>query len=583
MLLPVDFTIPAVFLVACAVTVLLRRWAPLWGAVAKPRQDRWHRRPTALLGGVGIAAGLAVGLALDFREAIRGWPLLAASGFLFAVGLWDDLRPCKPYVKLVLQIVAASLLLSVHWLLPWTRITLINEVITLFWLVGVTNAFNLLDNMDGLAAGIALIAALFQAADFYLNGQSALALLPLFLAAAVAGFLLFNFPPASIFMGDSGSLLLGFFLAGSCLMSDWRRSQGLAASLLAPVLIMLVPIADTTLVTFSRKLYGLRASQGGRDHSSHRLVALGISERRAVVLLYGLAFACGGMALMLRFVGAETLFFLAPCFGLGFLLFVLRLFLIKVYPDEVARSITPLRAMVGFSYKRRFFEIALDLLLILLAYYGAFLFRFGGLIPGQEFSLFHRFVPLVLALEMLVFLAGGLYHGLWHYVGLEDLGVIFACSLAAAAASAIAILALQHAPRLSLSVLALNGILLLFLVSGSRISLRFLAGWLRHQAAPDPRAGVPVLIYGAGVRGELLARDLLSRPGYRPVGFLEDDPMLVGRRLHGIPIYSLSKGMQLREQLSIGQIFVSADRDPDPDLTALGIPVRYVAWTETMN
>src|SRR5262249_9820274 len=156
----------------------------------------------------------------------------------------------------------------------------VDMILTLVWVVGVTNAFNLLDNMDGLAGGMAFIAGGFRLALFLLEGNLAAAIMTAGFMGAVAGFLIRNVPPARIFMGDAGSLFLGFFLSGLCLVVDAAYySRGIMAVLAVPVLLVLIPIFDTTFVTVTRLLRGQAVSQGGRDHTSHRLVALGASER----------------------------------------------------------------------------------------------------------------------------------------------------------------------------------------------------------------------------------------------------------------------------------------------------------------
>ena len=166
------------------------------------------------------------------------------------------------------------------WRSPWTDSAIINIALTAFWLIGITNAINLLDNMDGLAAGISAIAALSLAVGFGASGQTYEILLLSIFAGALVGFLVFNFNPASIFMGDCGSMFIGFFLASSVLLNQiGGRSRGIVSVLAVPALILFVPIFDTTFVTVLRKIWGRKASQGGRDHTSHRLVALGLSER----------------------------------------------------------------------------------------------------------------------------------------------------------------------------------------------------------------------------------------------------------------------------------------------------------------
>lgn len=572
-------TIIEISIVALGVSIAATatvRWLARWlGVVAMPRADRWNRKPTALLGGVGIFVAFATGMLL-FRPSVPGlWPLMGAATFLFLVGLADDILTLKPHVKLVMQVVAASVLPLAGLVLPWTPFRIVNDVITLFWMVGITNAVNLLDNMDGLAGGVTALACIFQAADFLVNGQATAAVVSLLLASAIAGFLVFNFFPASIFMGDCGSLFLGFMLGGTALLNNWGRSRGLVAVLMTPVLIMLVPIVDTSLVTITRMLRGRPVSQGGKDHVSHRLVATGLTERRAVLLLYGLTAVSGGIAFDLHYLHEEVLYLLVPCFALMVLFFALHLGTIRVYDKEEAPQGNLLSLLIDFSYKRRIMEVLFDLVLMTLAYYGAFLLRFGGAIPSRQLLLFERFAPLVLGVETALFLAGGLYRGLWRYVGMEDVLVIVRCVLLAGAGSATAILLTQPRPRLSIALMILNTILLLLLVAGSRVALRLIRTWLRSYAARDHSA-TPVVIYGAGVRGELLARQMLTQGKYVPVGFLDDDHNKAGRCLRGISIYRPSDLGSLTRKHAVSEVLVSSARIPEEKARALGLAIRRV-------
>ncbi len=196
----------------------LPRWgvrlcALQFGWVEQPRADRWHRRPTARFGGIGILAGLAVAVSVftHIPQQLVGLSLLALG--MFTIGLVDDVIGLRPQSKLVTQIGAGVLLYLVGFRfnasLPWA----VDFFIVLVWVVAITNAMNLLDNMDGLAAGIAVIAGLFRLALYLSDGNQSGALLSAAFVGAVSGFLIFNFSPASIFMGDCGSFLIGFVLA----------------------------------------------------------------------------------------------------------------------------------------------------------------------------------------------------------------------------------------------------------------------------------------------------------------------------------------------------------------------------------
>ena len=217
------------FAAALALTPAVRALARRIGMVARPKAYRWHTRPTALLGGLAIFAAVALAALLFVPKSPQVVAVLVASGFMFALGLADDLRNLKPYQKLIGQIVCAAGVVACRLVLPWTGLLPVDMAITMVWLVGITNAVNLLDNMDGLAAGIAAIASAFLALNFLGNGQANEAMLLGILCAALAGFLVYNANPATIFMGDCGSLFIGFLLASAALISGTlaiRSSSG---------------------------------------------------------------------------------------------------------------------------------------------------------------------------------------------------------------------------------------------------------------------------------------------------------------------------------------------------------------------
>jgi UDP-GlcNAc:undecaprenyl-phosphate GlcNAc-1-phosphate transferase len=251
----------------------------------------------------------------------------------FTTGLVDDLRRLRPYQKLAGQVLAAAVLLLDGVTFRGTGWPPLDCAITLFWLVGITNALNLLDNMDGLAAGVATVAAGFLAVDCWLGGQPGAAEWLAAFAGALLGFLVYNSHPASIFMGDGGALFIGIFLAALALVGKPAGDSAGPLSVAVPVLILAVPIFDTTLVTVCRKLAGRAASQGGRDHTSHRLVALGLSERQAVWLLYGLAALAGSVAMGVRTVAVEVGLLLTAGFVVLLILFGLFLGRIPVYGE----------------------------------------------------------------------------------------------------------------------------------------------------------------------------------------------------------------------------------------------------------
>jgi UDP-GlcNAc:undecaprenyl-phosphate/decaprenyl-phosphate GlcNAc-1-phosphate transferase len=552
-------------------TRILRSLANRVGLVAAPRQDRWHKKPTPLLGGVAIYAAFVIGYCILAPKLASVVPILAAGTLLFFTGLVDDIVRIKPYAKLVIQLIASAILVYFGLRLPWVEYQWVNDVITIFWLVGITNAINLLDNMDGLAGGISLVACVFLTITFLLNGQFEEALVPALLGGAVLGFLVFNWNPASIFMGDSGSMFLGFVLSGAALLSDTGRFRSLTSVLLTPVLILMIPIFDTCMVTITRKLSGRAISHGGRDHTSHRLVALGVTERRAVLLLCFFAVVCGVLALMVRVLETTFILALVPAFALLVVFMGLYLGKVRIYEtNEQAAGLSTLSAFADFTYKRRIFEVLLDVVLVALAYYGAYVLRWDGALGGEQLEILLRTLPLVIMIEMAFFLLGGVYRGLWRYVGINDLLVVSKSVAAGATVSTLAVFAIYSFKGPSRAVFLLNMLLLLVLMSASRLSFRLLRELIEGRDGLHPDAK-PVLIYGAGDGGELLIREILNNSDHRyaPVGFIDDDDRKAGKLIHGYRIFESDQLPDLIRAYGIKEVLISSLKVPDSRLDLL--------------
>ena len=553
------------FGLALVLTPLVRALARRAGLVAKPKSDRWHKKPTAMLGGVAIWASVVVAYLAFVPSTPYGWVIVYSSTFLFLVGLLDDLIHTKPYQKLIGQILGAAFVIYYGLSLPWTNSHLLNMALTIFWLIGITNALNLLDNMDGLAGGIAVIASAFLALSFIHTGQFVEALMVLIFAGALVGFLVYNTTPASIFMGDCGSLFVGFFLASSALVNvSGGRSRSFLPVLAVPILILFIPIFDTTFVTILRKLSGRAASQGGRDHTSHRLVALGMSERHAVLMLYGFAALSGFVAVLVQRVKLDVS--LAAIAGFTILLTLLGVYLagIKVYDqtEEVkALKDKPLYTfLVDLSYKRRIFEVLLDVILIILSYWLAYAIKFGPLSESPAWNLFLRTLPVLVFVKMSTFLVMGVYRGIWRYTSIDDLVVFAKAVVVASVASCLAVLFAFRFEGFSRIVFAIDGTVMFLFIAGSRMAFRLFRQLL---PATKGREGRRVLIYGAGDGGELLLRELLNNRTLQlsPVGFLDDDPSKSGKLIHGLKVFGANGDLgNICEQHEIHEVVISSSQ-----------------------
>ncbi len=475
-------------------TYLVRGAARKYRFVAKPKSDRWHKKPTALMGGVAIFAATFVVFLLLVPKSTNAWVILAGSTILFAVGILDDVLSIKPYQKLVGQFIGVAFVIGAPTIvgepllvLPWTGYEIVNIWITSFWIIGITNAINLLDNMDGLAAGISAIAAFTLAIILGGTGSHAELILICGFIGALLGFLVFNMNPASIFMGDSGSMFVGFFLAASVLLNQTGgRSRGIFTVLAVPALILFVPIFDTTFVTILRKIWGRKATEGGRDHTSHRLVALGLSERSAVLMLYGFAIVAGAISLSISHLPTAQGVALISLFSLLLVLIGVYLAKVKVYEEQDEALALQNNAAHAFlldiSYKRRVFEVILDALLITLAYYAAYLIQIPQFERSADWDTFVKSLPILIVMKLGAFLVVGVYRGIWRYTGVKDLVTFSKGVVLGSALSVLTILLLYRFQGFSRAVFVLDSVFLLIALAGSRMAFRLFRQML---AEPD--------------------------------------------------------------------------------------------------
>jgi len=495
-----------------------------------------------MLGGIGIFAGLLAGfglaVAVDAAPANReALAILGGCAILFVAGFLDDLFSLGPIPKLAAQLAAAGLViangLTISGLI---RNDVVAGAVALVWLVGLTNAFNLLDNMDGLAATLAGIAATFFAIDAVTVHKShAVLALSLALALACAGFLPFNLRPrrsAAVFMGDSGSQMLGFALAAFGLSASWKVAGTTVATLLLPILVLAVPILDTTLVTVVRLLDGRPVYQGGRDHTSHRLVYHGLSERRAVVLL----------AVISAALGTTSLFYSVLDNGWVTLIGVLLTFALLVQFASVLSDVEREPAFAGerswlrtfVANPRRLVESIVDFAVVTASFAVAYYLRLQGSGNGYQRHIFLVSLAIVLAVRYLAFIPFGLYRGVWRYAGARDAASIVSAVVVSEVVAYLILDATQVWGPFPRSIFIIDALVCTLLVGASRFWER---AFVRAVSALTSRGDRQrTLIVGAGRGGRSLLRELRETPGGQVVGFVDDDPRLSRRRLQGVPV-----------------------------------------------
>lgn len=301
-------TYAVTFLIALSVAVLVTplsiKLAKRWGAIDQPGGRRVHVQPIPRLGGLAIYAAFwsAVALTQTWDQSI--WGLFWGSTLIFLVGIWDDIRGMRPLVKFFWQLAAASLLLFFgfsmeHVSLPFVgsvNLGVLGLVLAVFWVVGLVNTVNISDGLDGLAAGICFVAALVLFWSANQISQVPEAHMTLALAGAALGFLFFNFHPAKVFMGDSGSMFLGFIIGGISIMGLLKTATVLG--LIFPLLVLGMPLTDLTFAIIRRKLRGSSIASADRGHLHHRLLDAGLSQRQAVLLLYIMSAGFGLIAVL---------------------------------------------------------------------------------------------------------------------------------------------------------------------------------------------------------------------------------------------------------------------------------------------
>jgi UDP-GlcNAc:undecaprenyl-phosphate/decaprenyl-phosphate GlcNAc-1-phosphate transferase len=523
------------FALSLVLSLAVRATARRLGLVAQPRPDRWHRRPTALFGGIAIALGFAGPVLLlgTFGEV---WPVLALALPLLLVGLADDLHRLPPGAKLVFQIVAAAGALYFGYRLGWTGSITVDSVLTFVWLVGLANAFNLLDNMDGLAAGVAAIAAAAYLALSITHGAPSDALMFGALLGSTAGFLVLNFQPASLFMGDTGSLFLGFTIALLSIKLGPGLGTGGASAVIIPVAVLSVPIFDTTFVTFVRSLAGRRISVGGRDHSSHRLVALGLPEREAVLVLYACACVAAAAGLSVFYLGLSHANILVGAVLVALTFFGVHLGQVRVY-DAATTPPGPGNAVAvvlrRVTSRTRLLDLALDIGVITLAYYTAYRLRFSDFEFQYFFPIFARSLPVVVAVTVTSFWLAGAYRGIWKYFGTRDAIVLLQGTALATVSSVAAMSYLFRFEGYSRAVFLVFAALAFVMLSVGRASFRLVHDFTGRVKASGRR----VVIYGAGDAGLAalrLARG--ERLAVHVIGFIDDNPEMHTRSVQGVRV-----------------------------------------------
>lgn len=493
------------------------------------------------MGGTALAGAVAVGVGVGRVPVLQVWPVCLGAGLMFVTGVIDDRWGLRPDAKVLAQVIAAALLLYAGHAFWRGGPAWVSMPLTFLWVIGVTNAFNLIDGIDGLAAGVATVAAGALVLISIALGQWGLAALMTAVVGATLGFLVYNAPPARVFMGDCGSLFLGYLLAAGAL-----RVQGggePVVGTLVPIAVLAVPIFDTTFVTITRLLRGQSVARGGTDHVHHRLVRLGFSERRAVATLCGVSALFGGAAVAALWMRPQLTLAIASLGLVAAMVVGTYLATTSRYSPEEPLTLPRLtkrmgafmRTFAGGSAWKSVAGVLADLLVVGAAFVVAVHLRYGGVPPPDWTALMPKALPGIIAGKLLVFYAYGLYEGIWRHAGTPE-GVRLATGSVAASllVGAGLVLATEVGAGTLLPVLIIDWAAATLGIAGTRFSFRA----LRQYVAARREDGRRVLLYGSDADAMLVLRHLRHHPELdrSVMGILDDDSTRHGYRVQGVEV-----------------------------------------------
>ncbi|MDI6802813.1 MAG: hypothetical protein QME58_03070 [Bacteroidota bacterium] len=534
------------------------------GAMDIPNERKVHKFPIPRLGGLAIYLSFFISLVLciyfnptiNFINPSTGIMLLVSLTLVLILGIWDDIKQISPGKKFIGQWLAATLVylagfrisaITSPFDLELMNLGIFDYPATILWIVGITNAFNLIDGLDGLASGIALIASITMFSLSLLRDDLTSSFLSLLLIGATLGFLRYNFNKAKIFLGDSGSLFIGFALAILSMMSTTKGST--AFSIIVPILILGLPIMDTLLSMLRRSMRSIVGDYEDsrpfikkvvsifypdKGHVHHRLMSFGISDRKVVIILYvvSIIFSVGAFAITI----ANTIIAIPILIIIGLATF-LGVSQLGYKEMALLRNGTLLPIYEKPFFKSSLFHGFLDLVSISLAF--GITYYLTSIIYQADFlydKSFYKDLAIISGTQFSILFFGGIYKLTMKQLGLGDLlKILKAIIVAVFFTWLIFSIAHQSFSYLNLSFLLLNFYLLTTFVLGGRLLFNIL-NYLSHN--DDPNGRKKVLVYGAGADGLKIIEQITKNSFYNifPVGLLDDDPHLLGKRINGFKI-----------------------------------------------
>ncbi|MEX2351376.1 MAG: hypothetical protein WD529_02975 [Balneolaceae bacterium] len=562
----VAFLLPLIL--SLVLTPLVIKFANGIGATDSPGDRKVHTSVMPRIGGLAVilsAAGTILTLYALFPEF---QPVLFDGSYtvlivglcflvLFGLGFWDDLKPLSPEVKFGVQFILAAIIYFAGFQISNVtnlfgtgvlEIGILDLPITILWIVGITNAFNLIDGLDGLASGVAVIACISIFIITSLSGQIGAAIFSLIIAGALVGFLRYNFNPAKIFLGDSGSLIIGFALALLSIQSTAKITTGFAV--LLPILVLALPITDT-VVAMTRRFIASFLNKGpeapsqstlhrlhgmftpDKLHIHHRLLSLGLSHRSAVLVLYMVSmFFAFSAFLFTQIDTVQRSVTISLALGLILILFIKKL---RYYEMAIFTNGLLLKFYEKWNLNKSRWLCFADVSSIVVSYSLSYVLVYLLNPVAVEQLNFGLTLLFVLPLQLVTLWITGLYRE-----KINQLDIANALHITASIGSAVGLLGIAFLLMEYLSLIGTAQFLifdfyfLLTMLFGYRIAYQALSFWYNR----DKRTGKNILIYGAGENGILILQKILnsSNNDVKIIGFLDDDPGLEGKLIYGYPI-----------------------------------------------
>jgi UDP-GlcNAc:undecaprenyl-phosphate/decaprenyl-phosphate GlcNAc-1-phosphate transferase len=570
-------------LLTLALTPVAMRLAFACNAIDQPDKRKVHSKPIPRLGGIAVASSFlvsigaliyiiptvipettaAIGTFLQPETAVMVGLGLSAILLILSLGAWDDISALNPGFKFFIQFAAATLaylagfkisLVSDPFGTGMINMELFSYPLTVIWIVGVTNAFNLIDGLDGLASGTAIIALAAIGTISFFHGQPEIVLICLLLGGSALGFLWYNFRPAKIFLGDSGSLFLGFILALLSIHSYTKVSASFA--IFVPFFALGLPIIDTLLsmvrrflswflpdrfaveknLSFKQILHSI--FQPDKSHIHHQLIRRGLSHKHTVLVLYVVSavFGAGAVAIALTSQFSTTIL----------ILLTITAFILTGINKLKYKEIALLHNGIFLTFYNRLLinrqniQKAFDMVFILAAFTGAFLLTQPGgfstayFASGSDLDL--SLLLFVLLVQTSVFWLSGLYRETIQQLGIAD---AFQITKSMGLASIAAAIAISLAPFWQLEAIATLFLLNFYFLVTFVLGIRLLFHLVKYLFRCSREGKEMALIYGAGEQGILTLHRLLAMDSepYTPMGFLDEDPQLEGKKINGLPVF----------------------------------------------